>query len=935
MEPISSENISTRWGQHLEQSALKNGITPHLAGLAKRIGDALTHVLSIMGKDSIIPTVEHLIALSSEADPQSTNAQFEDLNRVISGLEMEDFKSLLRAFTAFFHLLNKAEQFEITRMNTEREKSATVEKPRGESIAEAVFLSKKAGLSEQEALSIIAQLDIQPTITAHPTEARRRTVMDIQQRIVSIMMELETETMTPIRKRYFEAQLENELLLLLTTDVVRTERMRVEDEVYNGLYFLSHAIWETIPNIYVDLADAFKNYYGTHPEFPALIKYRSWIGGDRDGNPNVTSGISRKTFLHHREMALSLYKTDLKILREVLSASSRLTDVSPELKTSIEKDAAEIELDATILRRFRYEPYRLKISYMIERLNRELQACIPDSLQSSISMNYGHRAFSEDLEVIRNSLKQGGLESLLDSDALLKVYYRSKTFGFHLAAIDVRQHSREHEAAVTELFKLAGVHASYASMSEENKIALLTFELSNPRPLLNSNIKLSEKTTEILQVFKLVRDVLQEDPEAFGSYIISMTHGISDMLEVLILAKEVGIWQYHQGEVSCNLDVVPLFETVEDLEAAPALMDQLFQLPVYRTHLRNRGAFQEIMLGYSDSNKDGGYWMANWSLIKAQYNLGQTCHRHNISLRLFHGRGGTVGRGGGRSNQAILALPRVCQNGRVRFTEQGEVISFRYSLPTITRRHLEQVVNAAIRGLIPGEHDTVSIENTDIAGLMNKISSSSMSVYRSLIEDEQFWDWFTAVTPIEHISRLPIASRPVSRGGKTMAFENLRAIPWVFSWTQVRFNLPGWYGIGTGLSTLDKQDFEKLKRWYKKWPFLTMLINNAQLEMARCHPATSDQYSRFSALDLNNKIDQEFAQSTKALLQITGNTEILEHNPVLQNSIGFRNIYTLIINLIQVELMKRWKSSNKQDEELRESLFHSVNGVAAAMQSTG
>ena len=511
-------------------------------------------------------------------------------------------------------------------------------------------------------------------------------------------------------------------------------------------------------------------------------------------------------------------------------------------------------------------------------------------------------------------------------------------FGFHLVSVDFRQHSGVHEKAVAELFRLAGVNDRYAELDEPEKRALLESELHNPRPLVSGYEDVSESTAEVLQTLEAARDAMERDEGSVGAYIVSMTHTVSDMLEVLILAKEVNLWKIRNGEVASSIDVVPLFETITDLERGAELMGEIFASRIYRLHLKARGDFQEIMLGYSDSNKDGGYWMANWALEKGHETLAEICRKHDIGFRFFHGRGGSIGRGGGRANQAIFAMPPASRNGRLRFTEQGEVISFRYALPAIARRHLEQIVNA-ILGTV---HDTqcdmgCSPEMTE---MMSAIADRSMAAYRELIDDPEFWEWYREVTPIEQISHLPIASRPVSRkSAEKVAFDDLRAIPWVFSWTQTRYNLPGWYGMGKALGDLienDETNLRRLQDMWKNWAFFNTVLDNAQREMTRARLDIAARYNRLSKRNFHERIAADFEKARQAILSISDQQELMDNHPVIQKSIRLRNPYTDVLNLVQIELLRRWRSASDTERgPIRHALFLSINGIAAAMQSTG
>ena len=607
------------------------------------------------------------------------------------------------------------------------------------------------------------------------------------------------------------------------------------------------------------------------------------------------------------------------------------------MQESIRDDEKIVPLSKRFNRLYSQEPYRRKITHIIQKMRGQLRLVKEADKSTLIKESEAYRAenFIHDLQLIKESLQENGLKQLVHGGKLSDLMIRAQTFGFHMATLDIRQHSRKHEQTIAELLKVAEVSDCYMELSEPKKVALLTKELSNPRPLCPVQLTISDESREIMGVFRLIGDLLQLDKNSFGNYIISMTHGVSDMLEVLILAKEAGLWSLDEGRVESRIDVVPLFETIEDLEVCNELMKEIFKNQLYAKQIEARDGFQEIMLGYSDSNKDGGYWMANWALEKAQQKLGAVCREYEIDFRLFHGRGGTVGRGGGQSNEAILALPPISNNGRIRFTEQGEVISFRYSLASIAHRHLEQIVNAMIRVTVSSEGEQ---EKDPFAELMEQVANNSMAAYRNLIDDEEFWPWYTKITPIEHISRLPIASRPVSRGGADAAdFENLRAIPWVFAWTQVRYNVPGWYGIGKVLHQLMQENeglVDKLKKWYNNRVFFKTILDNAQREMARTHLQTAETYDISENEKFDTQISDDFKNAEEAILRITGQSEILENSAVILKSIRFRNPFTYPLNLMQVELLKRWRV-DKENKEVRDALFLSINGIAAAMQSTG
>jgi phosphoenolpyruvate carboxylase len=921
---------------YAETSKISKPLTEKLIALTSLLEDHLEK----HGEENLRQLSAELPEASANAFEQNGGKANKQLRDRIGKMSIGEIRDLLRLTTIFFHLVNSLEQHEIIRINRERSKNIDIENPRPESIADALRFFKKRGMSYEDALDLFQKLDIQPTITAHPTEARRRSILYKQENITSKIGSIDDEKLTPNEREANLRQVLNEIALLISTDEVRSERLTVEDEVENGLYFFSSSIWSTVPRLYDDIRSAFSQQYQQTPDLPIVLRYRSWIGSDRDGNPNVTRDVTWNTLIEQRKTVLRLYLDELKMIRRYLSVSQNFVPVPEPLLKSLKKDEKEVPLSSQYKRHYKNEPYRRKITHIMRRLDLMHDALYGSEQDILKSATYRASEFKADLDLIAKSLKESGLEDVARFGEFNDLKIRVHTFGFHLAALDIRQHSARHESAVTELLKAANVHDNYSSLGEQQKVDLLMQELRNPRPLAPVNARLEKSTEEIIEVFRLINTIIDLDENAFGSYIISMTHGVSDMLEVVLLAKETGLWRMNGKKVQSKIDVVPLFETIEDLDMSAEQMEDILTNPIFKEQVAARNNFQEIMLGYSDSNKDGGYWMANWALQKAQLELGKVLRDKKIDFRLFHGRGGSVGRGGGRSNRAILGLPSISNNGKIRFTEQGEIISFRYSLPEITRRHLEQIVNAVAR-VTAGEGQKPIGEGDETEQIMNRISKGSMAAYRNLIDDSEFWDWFKKITPVEHIGNLPIASRPVSRGGdKGLQFENLRAIPWVFGWTQVRYNVPGWFGLGTSLEPILKEKPETLqllKKWYNEWSFFGTIVDNAQREMARTHNLTSEMYVSRGDDKLHKLIINDFKKSKEVILKITEQKEILDSRKVIQNSIAFRNVFTYPLNLIQVELLNRWENakSTEEEKELKHALFLSINGVAAAMQSTG
>ena len=947
LHPPDVDALLARHG--LTAQAEGTGISAPLSRNVNLVGGLLGEVVAQRHGQPLLDLVEHLRLLCREAAREDDPGKRDQAARTIARQDVGTLLAVLRAFTTYFHLVNKAEQLEVARINRAREQDATPDHPRPESIADAVHELSAKGLGAREVLGFVDRLDIQPTLTAHPTEARRRSILLRQGDISTALERLTDPRLTPAEADALIAEVRNGIALLLATDEVRTRAVTVQDEVRHGLYFLATSIWRTVPQIHRDVQAALRARFGAEAvpaELPPFLRYRSWIGGDRDGNPGVTAAITRWTLAEHRQDALKLHRRALNDLRLLLSVSSSQTPVPQPLADRAAALADAADLSESRREQVAGEPYRLLLHAMMAALDR--------LIAGDATLEYRAADYVADLRLVRDALVQGGLEGVAREGLLPEVLVQARTFGFHLAALDVRQHSRVHEAAVADLLRVAGVEERYATLDEDARQALLVRELRTPRPLRPHGAPLGDDARELLDTLAVVGEALEREPESIGCYIISMTSTVSDVLEVLLLLKEAGLWRMEGDAVRCPLDVVPLFETIADLDGAEARLQAMFTHPLYRAQLdaraRDGAPFQEVMLGYSDSNKDGGYWMANWALHKAQGAIARVARRNGVGVRLFHGRGGTVGRGGGRANQAILAMPPEAHNGGIRFTEQGEVISFRYALAAIARRHLEQIVHAQLMALAqpPSESAYLGPTEDDVHRLMQRMADGSMAAYRALIEDPDTWAFYTTATPIAHIAGLPLASRPISRKGVgELDFEGLRAIPWVFSWTQTRYTIPGWYGVGAGLGqALDDGEEDTLRGMRDAWPFFRAVVSDARREMGRARLPIARHYADLAAesgapVGAHDRIAAEFARAEDALLRITGQDALLADSPVIARSIDLRNPYTDVLNLTQIELMRRWRALDDdaraapEGAALRQALFVSINGIAAAMQSTG
>ena len=864
---------------------------------------------------------------------------------------------------------------------------------------------------------LLNNLEIRLVFTAHPTEIVRHTIRGKQRRIAHLLQQLDQaeEGMNSLGLNYsleaetFEEQLTEEIRLWWRTDELHQFKPTVIDEVDYTLHYFEQVLFEAIPQLSRRLKQALKDSFPwLNPPDHKFCQFGSWVGSDRDGNPSVTPEVTWQTACYQRGLVLEKYIQSLRQLTDLLSLSLHWSDVLPELLESLEQDRGRMpEVYDRLAIRYRQEPYRLKLAYILARLensrDRNSQLAYGEKQKWQNSDTYAKsfyrtgEEFLAELQLIQHNLKETGL-SCRDLENLI---CQVEIYGFNLAYLDIRQESSRHSDTINEIVEyLQVLHKPYNELTEAERSLWLATELQTKRPLIPSELPFSEKTSETVESFRMLRQLHQE----FGSpicqtYVISMSHDVSDLLEVLLLAKEAGLYDPRTGITS--LQVVPLFETVEDLKRAPAVMEALFELPFYRALLaggyeaaqtnseqkqpenvetRSRSVreahnfaslhqsqtpiksasaitphLQEVMLGYSDSNKDSGFLSSNWEIHKAQKALQKIAEKYNLNLRIFHGRGGSVGRGGGPAYEAILAQPGHTIKGRIKITEQGEVLASKYSLPELALYNLETVTTAVIKASLLGtSFDDIQPWNE----IMEELSVRSRAHYRSLIyEQADLVDFFHQVTPIEEISQLQISSRPARRGGKK-DLASLRAIPWVFSWTQSRFLLPSWYGVGTALQEfLNEEPHENLnllRYFYFKWPFFKMAISRVEMTLAKVDLQMAHHYvrelskpediERFEALF--DQIAKEYNLVCELVLTITGHKRLLDGDPELQRSVQLRNGSIVPLGFLQVSLLKRLREHGKltttgvvhsrysKGELLRGALL-TINGIAAGMRNTG
>ncbi|MFX3636061.1 MAG: phosphoenolpyruvate carboxylase [Candidatus Pristimantibacillus sp.] len=909
------------------------------------LGNILGEVLVHQGGRELLDIVEQIRETSKALRAEFIPELFEEFKTTISSLSPEIRHQVIRAFAIYFQLVNIAEQNHRIRRKRDYERSAGESVQRG-SIESAILDLKDRNVGIEDVQEIVSGISLELVMTAHPTEASRKAVLDIHKRIAEDVMELDNPTLTHREREKLRDKLLNEVLILWQTDEIRDRKPTVIDEVRNGLYFFDETLFEVLPDVYEELERCLGKYYPDEKwHVPSYLRFGSWIGGDRDGNPSVTSDITWETLTLNRQLAIKKYEEKLNDLMEQLSFSTNLIKITDELIDSIKKDREHVELKNVDLWRNKKEPYRIKLGFMLEKLTNSRD----ESLKGSPMRYNSASELLDDLNVIDRSLRSHFADYAADTH-IGKLVRQVELFGFHMLQLDIRQHSQEHENAMTEVLEKMNIVSDYSALSEEEKIDLLNRLLNDPRPLTSSHLAYTESTQEVLDVYHTVYRAQQEfGPECISTYLISMTRGASDMLEVMVFAKEVGLFRKDSnGTVTCTLQSVPLFETIDDLHAAPTIMKQLFELPVYRQAVAAKGNLHEIMLGYSDSNKDGGVVTANWELRVALNEITAAASEYDVKLKFFHGRGGALGRGGMPLNRSILAQPPHTVGGGIKITEQGEVLSSRYSMKGIAYRSLEQatwaLITAARLAKYPQEQQQVN--ETEWDEIARSISETALTKYQDLIfRDPGFMTFFKESTPLPEVGELNIGSRPSKRKNSDN-FEDLRAIPWVFAWTQSRYLLPAWYAAGTALQAYigdDKERLATLGTMYEQFPFFRTLIDNLQMALAKADLVIAKEYADMITDHvirdrIFEQIKDEYKLTSELILRITGQEEILDNVPVIQESIRLRNPYVDPLSYMQVQLLtelRELREKDQDDPELLREVLLTINGIAAGLRNTG
>jgi phosphoenolpyruvate carboxylase len=938
---------------------------------------------------------ERLLRLKQLSDPDEADVTGA-IVQLIREMDLAEAIAAARAFSLYFQLVNILEQHieEDTYLDSLKNQENGPSDPFLPALANqtdpATFRQLFARLRSlnvppAQLEKLLRTLDLRLVFTAHPTEIVRHTVRHKQRRVATLIQKLEQGSgLNCLERQGLRLQLEEEIRLWWRTDELHQFKPTVLDEVDYALHYFQQVLFDAMPQLRDRIRAALKlSYPDVEPPRDSFCTFGSWVGSDRDGNPSVTPDITWRTACYQRQLMLERYLKAVNELSDQLSISMQWSQVSPALLESLEMDRLRFpEIYEERAARYRLEPYRLKLSYTMERLrlthqrNQQLAdagwespcdgSAPPPPMGGSMApaptqeLHYSTvDEFRYDLELIQDSLERTGLSC----ESLQHLISQAQIFAFCLASLDIRQESTRHSDALDELSRYLQLAVPYGEMDEAQRVEWLLSEIQTRRPLLPPTAKWSAATAETFAVFRMLQRLQQE----FGSricrtYVISMSHTVSDLLEVLLLAKEAGL--VDPLAQRAGLLVVPLFETVEDLQRAPAVIGTLFRNPFYLALLGSDGGqpLQEVMLGYSDSNKDSGFLSSNWEIHKAQIALQRLAIEHGVALRIFHGRGGSVGRGGGPAYQAILAQPSGTLSGRIKITEQGEVLASKYSLPELALYNLETVTTAVLQNsLVSSPVDETPSWNE----LMGRLAARSRDHYRALVHDNpDLVAFFQQVTPIEEISKLQISSRPARRKSGAKDLSSLRAIPWVFGWTQSRFLLPSWFGVGAALQEELDQDpgqLELLRLLYQRWPFFRMLISKVEMTLSKVDLDLAHHYVQALGRSENREafeaifqsIAAEFGLTRDLVLAITGHSRLLDGDPALQLSVDLRNRTIIPLGFLQVALLKRLRDQNRQPpmsetsasssddgrtysrSELLRGALLTINGIAAGMRNTG
>ena len=925
-----------------------------LRAQVKLYGTLLGNVLRQHAGQRVYATVEALrrgfINLRKDENPKKRDR----LISLIDKLDGPTLEQVIRAFYTYFSLANIAEE---AFQHRQRRVQVSTGKPLWPGSFEDTLRGfHDLGISAEQLQTLLDRVLYIPVFTAHPTEAKRRTIMEHLRRIFLTGKQLDNTQLSQYQRDELIARLQAQIQILWETDEVRATRPTVEAEIKNGLYYFRRSIVSAVPEVYRNLERAIKRNYadqgGTQAiKVPSFLRFGSWIGGDRDGNPYVTPQVTKRALRMQAQTVFEHYVSLTEYLSTILTHSINLVQPSEAFTTRLARERliarAAFPDDP---RRYIGEPYRRKLTMMAYRLRCNLEQ-VEQRIRGYRSRDPGHpyrceQEFLDDLYLIRESLRSHG-DGNLTGGTLKNLIRLAETFGFYLARLDLRQESTRHSAAVNELLTASGACEDYASLDEHSRLALFQELLSSDQTVTFKEEALSEDTLDVLEVFYVMAQMRGEISEqAFGEYVISMTHQASHVLEVAFLASLAGLaGRDESGRWYCEIRISPLFETIEDLRHIEDVLEALLDHGAYRGLLHSSGNLQEVMLGYSDSAKDGGILASAWNLYVAQKKIIEITSRHGVECRLFHGRGGTIGRGGGPTHDAILAQPAGTVHGQIKVTEQGEVLSYKYSNLETASYELSMGVTGLLKASChlytarrPGHQAFYPV--------MEALARHGEAAYRELTEHtDHFLDYFYEATPVEEIARMNIGSRPSHRQHADRSKDSIRAIPWVFGWAQSRHTLPAWYGIGFALSRLQAEgpgQLPVLQRMYREWPFFRALLDNTQMSLSKADMRIAREYAnlmkdRASADRIFAKIEAEYQRTVEVVLAVCQIDALLDNTPLLQRSLSRRDPYLDPLNYIQIGLLRRHRQTGTEEGEDRwiEPLLRSINAIAAGMRNTG
>jgi phosphoenolpyruvate carboxylase len=893
------------------------------------LGDLLGQVLSDLESPAIFDTEERIRA-EAKARRSGNHKAAQQLEQEVSALGPDEARAVAASFATYFDLVNLAEENHRVRL-IRQEIDEKYPEPVSESIGDAVATLKARGLTRAQVSAMLENLSIEMVMTAHPTEARRRTVLSKLHRISNLLERVSLGKPSQRERDEIQLALHTEISTLWLTERARTVTPTVADEVRTGLYFVNEVFWNALPVIYDDLENALQKYYPGLSVKHTWLRLASWIGGDRDGNPYVTSDVTAETLHLHRGLAVENHRRNLQELSRRLSVSSLRFPPPAELTGWIESRRPFPTHAAYIEGRYSSEPYRLVLSLLAA----DLTDASRDNMKANLLKRDPHTArvnlgaLLHPVEIVSRAMPPAIAQTELQA-----VRRQLQIFGLYAARLDLRQDASRLNASLGEILRALDLAPDFEHLPGPERIDLLVRLLSEPNPELSDHPGVTAATAETWAMFQLIGRVFKVyGPELLGPIVVSMTHSAADVLTVLLLAR----W----ARCDASLQITPLFESIADLKSAAQMLERLFTSAPYRMHLASCNNEQIVMIGYSDSNKDGGYMMANWSLYQAQEEIARVAKANGVTLTIFHGRGGTVARGGGPANHAIRSQPPGSINGRFRLTEQGEVIASRYSNPDLAHRHLEQIVHAILLASAPVKRAQVRVPD-EWRKALDGMSTAGQRAYRGLVyETPGFVTFWQEATPIDEIKRLHIGSRPAARA-RIGAIEQIRVIPWVFSWMQSRFNLPGWYSLGSGLGACTDQNL--LREMYAGWPFFKTMLDNTEASLLKADMDIAAMYvdlvtDRDLAHRILSTIRAEYERTRQAVLTISGHQSLMELEPITQNAVQLRNPYIDPLNYIQIEMLRRLRSLPDPDDPqargLREVMILTINGIAAGLKNTG